>query len=107
MEDAATGKTSSVTGAQAIAQWVDLRHRAEFESGRRRRHLTMTFVLKPCDGVHAVSGAYFCVMVDIEGVLQKPAVMGHYDDRLQNVDGEWRFMHRLIHIEGKAPRDAS
>ena len=101
VEDVAKGTKDGAQGAQGIAAWVDMRHRAEFELGHRRRHLTMTFVLKSCDGIEAVAGSYFCVMVGMGGNLQQPMAMGFYDDRFRKVEGEWRFKQRCIYIEGK------
>lgn len=101
IERLSTGTRSEVTGPKEIAAWVDERHREEFALGHRRRHVTTNFLLDHCDGMHASSRAYICIVVSIDGAPPQLTAMGWYEDRFRKVDGQWLFGSRLVRLEGK------
>jgi 3-phenylpropionate/cinnamic acid dioxygenase small subunit len=61
------------------------------------KHVITNLVIEHDDGsTHASSRSYFTVLQAHEGVLQ-PIIAGRYEDRFENVDGQWRFAERIIH----------
>jgi hypothetical protein len=47
---------------------------------------------------HARGAAYFFVVTE-----RGPDHWGQYHDRFVSVDGEWRFAHRRVRVDGVAP----
>ena len=101
VRDTVSGKEQIILGPDAIAEFVEQRHATEFARGDRRRHLTSNFLLDSCNGTHAVARAYVCVLQSVAGQPMQLASMGHYEDHCRKEEGRWRFVKRLLTIEGK------
>src|SRR4051812_10039507 len=101
LHDTVGGQEQVLSGPNEIAAFVSQRHAAEFARGDRRRHLTSNFILVSCDGTHAVARSYVCVLQSMAGQPMQLASMGHYEDHCRKDEGRWRFLKRLVTIEGK------
>jgi hypothetical protein len=62
------------------------------------RHFTATHQIDLVDDEHATGRCYFAVIID-EGLDH----WGRYVDRYALIDGEWRFEHRRVTVDGSVP----
>jgi hypothetical protein len=60
------------------------------------RHFTATHQIDLVDADHASGRSYFAVIMDA-GIDH----WGRYIDRYVRIDGEWRFEHRRVYIDGR------
>jgi hypothetical protein len=60
------------------------------------RHFTATHQIDLVDADHASGRCYFAVIMDT-GLDH----WGRYIDRYVRIDGDWRFEHRRVHIDGR------
>jgi 3-phenylpropionate/cinnamic acid dioxygenase small subunit len=61
------------------------------------KHVITNLVIQHEDGSHhATARSYFTVLQANDGVLQ-PVIAGRYHDQFESIDGEWRFIERIIH----------
>lgn len=58
------------------------------------RHLCTNFIIDFDDDTHARCQSYYVVMQAAEGFPLQPIITGSYMDRLEKVDGTWRFTER-------------
>jgi hypothetical protein len=79
------------TGARDAAGWGD--HPVYL------RHVTGTLQIDLVDETKASSRCYYFVITDI-GLDH----WGRYIDDFRTVDGEWRFAHRRVTVDGRNPQ---
>lgn len=60
----------------------------------RTRHLCTNIIIDFDDDTHARCQSYFVVFQAAEGLPLQAIITGSYLDRLEKVDGEWRFVER-------------
>ncbi len=60
----------------------------------RTRHLCTNLIIDFDDDRHARCQTYFVVFQGTETLPLQPIITGSYHDRLEKVEGEWRFVER-------------
>ncbi len=60
----------------------------------RTRHLCTNLIIEFDDDTHARCRSYFVVFQGTDDLPLQPIITGGYHDRLDKVDGEWRFVER-------------
>jgi hypothetical protein len=60
----------------------------------RTRHLCTNLILDFDDDTHARAQTYFVVFQGTDTLPLQPIITGSYADRLEKVDGDWRFTER-------------
>jgi 3-phenylpropionate/cinnamic acid dioxygenase small subunit len=64
----------------------------------RTKHITTNVVIEiDHDGRGATARSYYLALQALPDFPLQPILAGRWHDRLDNVDGQWRFVDRLIH----------
>lgn len=62
------------------------------------KHVITNLVIEHEDGAtQATARSYFTVLQAMDELSLQPIIAGRYEDRFENVDGQWRFAERIIH----------
>jgi ketosteroid isomerase-like protein len=70
-------------------------------SRQRMRHQIINHVID-VDGDHATTTAYWFAMSNRNADNETKLVFfGHYEDKLERIDGRWKFMERKVYNEGR------
>jgi 3-phenylpropionate/cinnamic acid dioxygenase small subunit len=66
----------------------------------RTRHLTTNVLIEIDEAADtATARSYYVVLQATPALPFQPIVGGRYEDRFARVDGAWRFVDRLIHVD--------
>ena len=60
----------------------------------RTRHLCTNLIIEFDDETHARTRTYFVVFQGTDTLPLQPIITGGYHDKLEKVDGDWRFTER-------------
>ena len=60
----------------------------------RTRHMCTNLIIEFDDETHARTRSYFVVVQGAPELALQPIITGSYHDRLEKVDGDWRFVER-------------
>lgn len=75
-----------------LTQWT--RRFPESGGTPRTRHLCTNLIIEFDDETHARTRSYFVVFQGTDTLPLQPIITGGYHDRLEKVDGDWRFTER-------------
>jgi 3-phenylpropionate/cinnamic acid dioxygenase small subunit len=91
----AAGSDHADCGHDAVlARYVDWTRR-HADGTPRTKHVTSNPIVEISpDGLHATVRSYFTVLQQTAAVPLQPIIAGRYEDRMERVDGTWRFAHR-------------
>ena len=91
---AGTDQISEYRGAAAVLGFC--RQTRLYEDGTPRTKHVLTNVDIQVDGAQATARCYVTVFQQTEVLPLQPIASGCYSDRLERVDGKWRFADRLL-----------
>ena len=91
-EDAPAVKAGSGDFGEHLARWT--RRFPETGGTPRTRHLCTNLIIEFDDDTHARTRTYFVVFQGTYSLPLQPIITGSYHDRLEKVDGDWRFTER-------------
>ena len=90
-EDGPSVKAGSGDFGKHLHKWT----RVFPETGNpRTRHLCTNLIIEFDDETHARTRSYFVVFQGTDDLPLQPIITGGYHDRLEKVDGTWRFVER-------------
>jgi uncharacterized protein (TIGR02246 family) len=87
-----------VRGRDAIASYLETQKASLAGDGGRIRHHVSSVRIDLDDEDHARAVSYFLALTAV-GLDH----WGTYRDRLERIDGRWRFAERTARVEGSAP----
>lgn len=95
------GFAGEIRGGSAIGAIYRNFNKVHSDGTLRTRHVTTNAIVDVDESADVAScRSYFLVVQATESVALQPIVSGRYHDRFARVDGEWRFSHRHILMEG-------
>ncbi len=86
------GGLGSYTGTEALRTFL----LGFFPTAKGRHHATLNYAVSG-DGDHATMTCYL-IILQVEGTAGLAAT-GIYTDRLQKVDGTWKFTYRKLDVD--------
>jgi 3-phenylpropionate/cinnamic acid dioxygenase small subunit len=94
IEHAGADQVSEYRGAEEVLGFC--KQTRLYEDGTPRTKHVITNVNIQLDGDQATASCYVTVFQQTEVLPLQPIASGRYIDRLERVDGTWRFADRLI-----------
>ena len=91
-DDAPAVQAGSAAFGEHLAKWT--RRFDETGGTPRTRHLCTNLIIEFDDEAHARARSYFVVFQGTDTLPLQPIITGSYHDRLEKVEGDWRFTER-------------
>lgn len=91
-DDVPAVKAGSTGFGEHLAKWT--RRFDETGGTPRTRHLCTNLIIEFDDETHARTRSYFVVFQGTDTLPLQPIITGSYHDRLEKVEGDWRFTER-------------